>query len=185
MADPHHVPHMDSFDRLTVGLYRAGLVLSAVGLLTAGTVALTAPGWQRLAWVVVFLGVALSAADLHLYDKRIRWVITGSGWLGAVLLLLAGALGGGAGHWIAHAGLGFLFVTLSGFALKEQFCFRIPFLRLVPVLLATALIPLLTRQHVVAGLVLIASGLLYAVLAVAKLRMPLHYDVGDKSRYQV
>jgi len=29
------------------------------------------------------------------------------------------------------------------------------------------------------------AAVLYVVLAFAKLRMPLHFDVGDKSRYQV
>jgi uncharacterized integral membrane protein len=36
----------------------------------------------------------------------------------------------------------------------------------------------------VVALLTVAGGL-YLVLSIAKLRMPLHFDVGDKSKYQV
>lgn len=185
MADPHHIASLDAHDVRTVRLYRAGLVVSAFALVVGGALAVMNPERLPLAWVGVFAGAALSAGDMHLYDKRIRWVIGGAGWLGGVLMLLGGALGGLAGHWVGHAGLGFVFVTLSGFALKEQYCFRIPFLRVVPLLLATGLIPLLARQGIPAGLLLGLAGGLYGALALAKLRMPLHYDIGDKSAYEI
>lgn len=185
MADPHHVPEMDAFDVRTVALYRLGLLLAAVGLGGAAAVHIFAPRLAETAHVVTFAGAALSAANLHLYAKEIRWVITSAGWLGATLMLVASAVQGAAAHWLHHAGLGFAFVTLSGFALKEQFCFRIPFLRLLPVLLAASLLPLVLGQHAVAGAILAVACALQVVLAIAKLRMPLHHDIGDKSKYQV
>lgn len=196
MADPDHVPNLDRFDERTVRLYRGGLAVCALGLLMAAVLYLTmgaVPGlveyglsWLRVAWVVLVYGVGLSVLDMHLYDKKIRWSVAGAGWLGTVLVLAAAVMASSTvSWWVEHAGVGFLFVAVSGFALKEQFCFRIPFLRAMPVLLALTLIPMLGRLWVFAGIGLLLAAGLQAVLAVAKLRMPLHYDIGDKSKYQI
>jgi uncharacterized integral membrane protein len=179
MADPHHVALLDGYDRGSVRAYRAGLGGAAVGL---GALTAASAGHAPLEvarWLVV-VGAALSLANVHLYDKRIRAVIVGAGWTGAVLLLAPVP-------WpLVHlAGLGFVFVALSGFALKEQFCFRIPFLRAVPLLLATSLVPLAIGPMPLATALLGAATAALGLLAVAKLRMPLHFDIGDKSRYQV
>jgi uncharacterized integral membrane protein len=177
MANPEHVPDLDGFDRATVSMYRLGVVAAPVAL--GGLAWLALRGHDTFPGHVAVLGAtALAVANLHLYDKRIRWVIGASAWVGAALVATGG-------HWPGHAGLGFLFVALSAIALKERFCFRIPGLRLVPLLLAASLIPLLLGQGAVAALLLAPATLLYAALAIAKLRMPLHFDVGDKSRYQV
>ena len=118
---------------------------------------------------------------MHLYAKQIRWFIGVSGWFGAILLVASR----GETLLLHTAGLGFLFVALSGYALKEQFCFRIPGLRLVPLFLAGSLLPLLFGKPLFAGIPLLLSGLIYSALVVAKWRMPLHFDVGDKSKYQI
>lgn len=187
MADPQHVPELDGFDRLTVRLYRAGLAVSALGLLTlAAVVGLERPGADRaVALGLITVGVGLSVANMHLYDKRVRWVIGASGWIGMVLLVASGSMVDALRHWVHHAGLGFVFVCFSAFALKEQFCFKIPLLRLVPAVLAVSLIPLLSGSKVPAAVLLGLAGLVYAALAVAKARMPLHFDVGNKGAYQV
>jgi len=81
--------------------------------------------------------------------------------------------------------LGFVFAAMSGIALKEQFCFRIPFLRLVPLILAPSLIPVLLHNDTIAGAMHIAGGALFAVLAGAKAAQPLHFDIGDKRHYLI
>ena len=43
MADPHHIPDMDAFDRRTVALYRLGLLGQATLLCIAGMM-VSAPG---------------------------------------------------------------------------------------------------------------------------------------------
>ena len=55
----------------------------------------------------------------------------------------------------------------------------------MPALLALSLIPLLGHWDLPAALLLALSSLIYGAMAFAKTRMPLHFDVGDKSRYQV
>ena len=189
MADPDHIPTLDGFDEMTVRLYRSGLTIAALSLVGAGT-ALLARGltgaaepsfWESAAWLGCLLGTASAIANMHLYAKQIRWFIGISGWIGAIFLVASK----GDSLWLHSAGLGFLFVSLSGYALKEQFCFRIPGLRLVPLFLAASLIPLLAGKVAFAGALLLLSGLIYTALAFAKWRMPLHFDVGDKSKYQI
>jgi len=176
MADPHHIPDLDRFDRLTVRLYRIGLLGQAVALLAAW--------WtdgSRIAWAVYGGFVALAALNMHLYAKVFRWII-----LGAVLTGLALQSGAHAykAHWLWHAGLGFLFVGSSAWALKERYCFRIPGMRLVPAFLAFSLTPVFWLRPPYLPFVAIGGAFL-TMLAIAKLRMPLHFDVGDKSKYQV
>ena len=197
MADPQHEPDLDDFDRATVRLYRIGLTLSAcmtvlVGLAYLGAVTDGAIGndlvrdWIRLGWIGLVYATAVASIDVHLYAKQIKWTIQAAAWFGAVLMLTSTELGRPAvAWWTWHVGLGFVFVAQSGFALKERYCFKLPLLYLVPVCLAGSLIPLAMDWWLPAGILVTASGLLLGVLAFAKDRMPLHYDIGDKSRYQV
>ncbi len=183
MADPHHVEELDAFDRLTVGLYRAGIAVAALGvLLLAASLASGAALPGR--WLVL-AGVAAVAADLHLYDKRIRWAIVAAAWAGAVVATASAWLPEPVAWLAADAGLGGLYVTLSGVALKEQFCFRLPLMQAVPVLLAASLLPLVLGLALPAAALTGAAGALLLLLAVQKARMPLHFDIGDRSRYQV
>ena len=191
MADPQHVPVLDGFDRFTVKLYRGGLILAALGIAATSTVDIAAAATSipvepltTAAWGLLSVGTALAVLNMHLYDKRVRWFIAASCWTGLLLLLAGGQELPGA-KILAHAGLGFVFVTLSGFAMKEQFCFRIPGLRLVPLFLALSLAPMLFEIPALGGLILAPAAVLYFILTMAKLRMPLHFDVGDKSRYQI
>lgn len=180
MADPQHVPTLDGFDRLTVRLYRTGLVIAALGVCGLG-LERVGLGTHRMD-VVVFLGTLLAVADLHLYDKRIRWVIGLSAHLGSAGLVLGGLTDRALLHW---AGLGFVFVVLSALALKERFCFRVPGLVAVPWLLALSLVPAVLDLPTIQGGLCLLASLPLGVLAVAKLRMPLHFDIGNKAHYQV
>jgi hypothetical protein len=73
----------------------------------------------------------------------------------------------------------------SAFALKEQFCFQLKALRLVPVFLGISAFALWLEVVVLSAPLLGLTGLIYARLALAKATMPLHFDIGDKSKYQV
>ena len=194
MADPQHQPNLDAHDRLTVRLYRLGLGIGAVGVLVQSAWALWLHQWVsmeaersiRMIAMIAACGAALTVANLHLYDKRVRWIIGGSGVLGLWLMAMAGGVEEGPlEHLLFVGGQGFVFVVLSALALKEQFCFRIPGLKLVPLFLAVSIIPALIGNVWLQGLFLIPAGLLLLVLVVAKVRMPLGHDVGDKSSYQV
>ncbi len=169
MANPEHVAELTGLDRLTVGLYRLGLLACAVGM---GMVAAALPYGMEL----TLLGVGLAVADLHLYDPRFRWFITAVGVAGLWVSAVAD------GPVLAAAGHGLALVAWCALALKERLCFRIPgmpvlVLALAVVPFAELLDPLLLRGT--AGL----AALFGLVLAGTKLRQPLHYDIGDKSQY--
>jgi uncharacterized integral membrane protein len=184
MADPHHVEPLTPFDRWTVALYRSGIALAAVGV--GALAAANGLGWDQAVprWVVL-LGVALIVANLHLYDRRIRWFIGASGWVGAVLIGAGGWAPAAVAPWLRDAGLGFAFVVLSATALKERFCFKLPVVVLVPPVLATSLLPLRLAAGGPAAALLAVGAAVLALLAISKVSMPSHYDIGDKSRYQV
>ena len=186
MANPEHIPKLDGFDRFTVSLYRMGIFGSSIAVLWL-TGALV-KGLDSLPAVLLLdASIALCVLNMHLYDKQVRWFIATTGSLGLVLQLFAqlGAADSDLTHVLVHAGLGFVFVAQSGFAMKEQFCFRIPGLRLTPIFLAIAVFAMFGGKPLIAVPFLLLTGGLGMVLAVAKVRMPLHFDIGDKSRYQI
>lgn len=182
MADPQHQEALDTHDVRTVALYRIGHGLAAFGLIADGLAWLFRPEAVPGAEIAIIFGVALACANMHLYAKLIRWIIACSAWLGLVISLVGARADL---DIVRYAGLGFVFVALSGLALKEQFCFRIPGLRLVPLGLALSLIPMVAGQPIGAGILLLAAGAVMSVLAVSKALQPLHFDIGDKSKYQV
>ncbi len=185
MANPEHIPEMDTLDNTSVRLYRIGLTVSALSLLASAGALLAAPDFAPLCWVGVTAGAGLSVANMHLYAKIIRWIIGAAAWTGVVLMLLAAQHEAAVAHWVGYAGLGFIFVSLSAFALKEQFCFKIPLLRAVPVFLASSLLPMVLDRGVLAAPLLALAGGVMLVLAYEKAKMPLHFDVGNKSAYQI
>ena len=178
MANPEIESELDGIDRLTVCLYRLGLSLAAMLLvwrgvdLLIGRAHLSQPVW------LATLAVACGACGLclHIYDKRIRFILQGLGW-GGVMLNACGAPD--------TLVLGAALATLSGLAFKEQFCFAIPGIRLVPLLLPLLWGLELIRLEWAAALLALTSGLLLCLLCLAKWRMPLHFDIGDKERYQI
>ena len=179
MAHPHHVEVLDAYDRWSVRLYRWGLIGAACGL-AATSVTLLAGGDPTVSLWFLLAGTALAVAHLHLYAKRIKQVIALGAWAGVLTAALP------VEHvMVEAAALGFASVALSGLALKEQLCFQIPFLRLQPVFLGAAVLGWAAGQPQVTGVALAAATVLQTLLAFAKIRMPLHYDIGDKSAYQL
>jgi len=180
MGDPHHIPVLTPFDVLTVRLYRLGLATVPVGLVALAAEQLTGRS-GLMGWGLVWLGVQLAVADIHLYDSRFRWVFTGLAQLGSAFGLLGLALGNDVLWW---AGLGFLFATHSGIGLKERLCFRVAGMKLQPAVLALSLVPLVAGwAQPAAALLLIGAGIA-ANLARVKSAQPLHFDIGDKSKYR-
>lgn len=195
MANPEHVAVLDGLDRLTVRLYRTGLFIAAIGLLLVAVAHRGAMldghyAWTRElrgAWFIAAVGTALVIYHIHLYDKNFRWLIPGFGWTGLVLMLGDQMLTTPAARPDLQfcVGLGLTYVALSAVALKERLCFKIFGMRAVPLVLALAVFATMANSPLLAGLLHGVSGTLYLWLAVSKARMPLHFDIGDKSSYQV
>ncbi len=84
--------------------------------------------------------------------------------------------------WVAY---GFMFVCLSGVALKESFCFKVVGLKLVPLLLMVAVAGFALNRPVWSIVVLVIACAILGYLAYEKWKMPLHFDIGNKANYQI
>ena len=169
MADPHIKSPMDPLDYLTVVIYRLGFVLAvpAIALLPWGT---AIPALE-----IVLVAGAMCASTLHIYMKNFRMLLQFASWIG-LLFYVAG---------MPMIALGGAFITLGGLAYKEQFCFKVPGLQFQPLLVAALWFALFFGLSTVSQIIGSIAALLFLVLSIAKWRMPLHFDIGDKSKYQV
>jgi len=169
MADPHIQSPMDPLDYLTVVIYRLGFVLAipAIALLPWET--------KLPALELVLVAAAMCASSLHIYMKNFRLLLQFATWVG-LLCYVAG---------LPMIALGGALITLGGLAFKEQFCFRVPGLQFQPLIVAAMWFALFFHIPYAAELLAGIAALLFLLLSVAKWRMPLHYDIGDKSKYQV
>ncbi|WP_411908803.1 DUF2301 domain-containing membrane protein [Haemophilus influenzae] len=87
-------------------------------------------------------------------------------------------------HYPALA-LGGALLTLGGLCFKEYFCFRVPLLNLQPIFVACLWFSWVLNNLIALRIFSIISGVLLLVLAIQKWRMPLHFDIGDKTKYQI
>ena len=188
-------------DKITVVLYRIGIVLSAVIIACLASVLKTAsepsgsvrigPSADILAYGL-YLAVGMSVFFIHLYIGRFKvylknLYLLGLGCLAALLFIGKGSLSGGLGHG-SYGTL--LLLPLSGclgfVTAKEAFCFRLIEGYLLAVLMPLYLLlvagGILTGRSVSFGLILIAA--LLVVFTLRKVFQPLAYDIGDKSAYQ-
>jgi uncharacterized integral membrane protein len=187
-------------DRITVVLYRVGIVLSAV--IIAGLAYLLAasslPGGARigLSGDILAYGlhasVGMSVFFIHLYVGRFKTYlrnlyVLSIGCLAALLVIGKGSLSG------ALANEPFspvLLLPLSGclgfVAAKEAFCFKLVegylLAMIMPVYLLLVSSGLLVGRGASYGLILIAAML--AVFTLRKVFQPLAWDIGDKSAYR-
>jgi uncharacterized integral membrane protein len=186
MAHPEHKTPMEPLDKLTVILYRCGLTLFA------GSAALKAvellSGMLLLGiWYLPIMasGAALASANLHLYDPKLRWLVPCMSWLGFILLAFVLVLPVLYTEALLLISTCFFYAGMGMLAFKEYFCFKIPGLPLVPFLLAGVLFFQAIGAGFAAGTVLAVAALLYLWMVWAKWRMPLSFDIGDKSYYKI
>jgi uncharacterized integral membrane protein len=186
-------------DKITVVLYRTGIVLSAVmiaGLAVLFEAASSGAGAQgRLADILIwflFAAVGMSVFYIHLYIGKFKTFlkflyIIG---LGGLLLLLVLGKGSLSSALVQRPASALLLLPLSGclgfITAKEAFCFKLVegylLAMIMPaylVLVAAGALPGGGAAH---GLVLIAAML--AFFTFRKTPMPIAWDIGDKSAYQ-
>ncbi len=168
MADPHIKSAMDVWDYLTVILYRCGFILAAI--MTA-----LLPYYPATAQLGILTAAALCASSLHIYLKHFRLLLQMATWVALLCQIFAF-------HYLA---LGAAFFTLGGLCFKEYFCFKVFSLNLQPLLLALLWFALVFSISLLSQIMSLICALLFLTLAVQKWRMPLHFDIGDKRKYQV
>lgn len=181
---------LDGIDRGTVIVYRLGIGLCGILLLLMAFPQFHEASKNNLLPLLA-LASGLMAACAHMYIKFIRWFVVSATWLGLALYPVANL-------WFPEPLIyffiqGLFYTTLCGVVFKEGLCFAIPGLKLTPLFLVVAVFafwntPLnfnIEWLHGVYFPAQLGAGILYSILAIAKWRMPLQFDIGDKSVYQV
>ncbi len=184
-------------DRITVVLYRAGIVLSAV-LISGLAYLLATASPQSGGGVADILGFGLYAAVgmsvffIHLYIGKFKTFLKNLFYAG--LAGLAGLLFIGSGSLslalMQEPSSALLLLPLAGclgfVTAKEAFCFKLfegyLLAMLMPFYLLLVAVGSLSGRGASLGLALIAIILI--VFSLRKVTMPLAYDIGDKSAYQ-
>ncbi len=205
MGDPNAKSELTTFDKISVGLYRSGIVLAMLCIVYAAAFFyhvvfeiplpffLSGPNHTLVFWIFVS-SVCFSISFLHLYSRQILNVIRSFAVIGFIILV-ARAIAGeglteiiyskGVSGKIGVAGWGFIMAAFAGIGAKEAYCFRLKegyaYGILSAILVLTHLFGLLSQLTGYILILLIA--ILVVTFTVRKLRLPLHYDIGDKSKY--
>ncbi|HYQ47561.1 MAG TPA: DUF2301 domain-containing membrane protein [Thermodesulfovibrionales bacterium] len=194
-------------DRISVLLYRTGIVLSTIFLVTGAVLAIATSGAHDMRGIrpplsglaanililSLYFSTGLSVFFIHLYIGKFHRVLKKI-YYGAVvclaLLFLTGR-GNPASTMFGAMPVGaLLLIPLScclGFiAAKEAFCFRLLegylLALIMPAYLLVYGMGLIDRKQAAYGLALVA--LMHVFFMLRKAFMPLHFDIGDKSAYQ-
>lgn len=168
MADPHIQSPMDAWDYLTVIIYRSGFVLATLMLLLL-------PYQPEIASLGLLVAGTMLASSLHLYAKSFRLIFQFSAWIGLLCYLFNFPL----------LALGAMLLVIGGLSYKEYFCFRVFGLNFQPIFVAILWGAVALEWQFLVYVLSAISGLLLLVLSIQKWRMPLHFDIGDKTKYQI
>lgn len=200
---------MTTFDKVSVFLYRSGILISVLSVwygtwaayrATSGAIEdqAIAPARLTAVFTVFFISTGVSITFLHLYSRQVLNIIRSFFVIAALILVPFAAL-----HFsgrllldvltsfIGVAGFGFLLAAFSGIGAKEAFCFRILegyyYGSLFALLVFIQLISVLignpwSLPELKTGMLAIIS-ILTLLFLIKKFRLPLYVDIGDKSRY--
>jgi len=188
-------------DKITVVLYRIGIVLSTViiaglafFLKTASPASDTAT-LGRSADILIYglyAAVGMSVFFIHLYIRKFKGYLKnlyfiGIACLGVLLYIGKGSLTGALEHTPSSSLLLLPLSLCLGFVTaKEAFCFKLfegyLLAMIMPIYLLYISSSTLGSAGASSGFVLIAVMLV--IFALRKVFMPLAYDIGDKSAYQ-
>ncbi len=188
-------------DKITVVLYRIGIVLSTIIMSALAFVLATAsssPATGHVGLLADILLYGLYAAAgmsvffIHLYIGKFKVFLKNLYFisLGCLVVLLVLGKGSPAGALTQVLYSPLLLLPLSGclgfVTAKEAFCFKLIegylLAMIMPVYLLLVSGRVLTRSGASSGMVLIAA--LLVLFTLRKAFMPLAYDIGDKTAYR-
>ncbi len=186
-------------DRVTVVLYRVGIVLSAIFISVLAYLLKTSsdsaaarisPSADVIVYAL-FVSVGMTVFFIHLYIGKFKIFLKklyylSLGCLALLLFLGKGSLSGALAHEQYSL---LLLLPLSGclgfVAAKEAFCFQLfegyLLAMIMPLYLLLASSNVLGHAGAATGLVLIAVMLV--IFTLRKVFMPIAYDIGDKTAY--
>jgi uncharacterized integral membrane protein len=188
-------------DTITVVLYRAGIVLSAIIMSALAYLLATAasnPGTATIGPSVdilaygLYASVGMSVFFIHLYVSKFKKYLKNLYYisLGCLVVLLSIGKGSLSGVLVHEPYSSLLLLPLSGclgfVTAKEAFCFQLfegyLLAMIMPIYLLLVSGSILFGRGAAYGLVLIAVMLV--IFTLRKVFMPIAYDIGDKSAYR-
>lgn len=168
MADPHIQSPMDFWDYLTVIIYRSGFIIATLMIFLL-------PYQSELAQKGLLVAGTMLGSSLHLYLKQFRLFFQFAAWIGLLCAIFN----------LPSLAFGAMLLVIGGLSYKEYFCFRIFGLNFQPILVGILWFAVLFEQTILIQILSSICGLLLLILTIQKWRMPLHFDIGDKSKYQI
>ncbi|MBI5205732.1 MAG: hypothetical protein HZA11_12535 [Nitrospirae bacterium] len=200
MGEQHLYQPLTKEDKVTVVLYRIGIILSAIIISTAAYMLFSSSQYQDNAGISakinlllgsLYISVGMSVFFIHLYVSKFKKGLIKLYFASIACLIILFAVGRGnvLGVLINKPYGPMLLIPLSlclGFiTAKEAFCFKLMEGYLLAIIMPVYLLSLSTGNMPLKGasygLILIAALLLFFTLR--KVSMPIHYDIGDKSAY--
>lgn len=195
MSEEYLLQPLNLKDKVSVILYRAGILFSALLMLCTSIFMLSyepeswGSGISGLLLLLLYVFTGLSVFNIHLYMGSLRRFLWGMYLLSLGLLLILIFLGAG------NPALPLFKMPLSGLLLlplggaiafigaKEAYCFN-----LIEGYILGLLLPLYILLWSMTGndlkvYGLIACSVLMLFLGLRKAVMPLSFDIGDKSKY--
>jgi len=187
-------------DKVTVVIYRVGIILSAVIISLAAYMMLNSlkhtPDASinlkfNILLISLYISVGLSVFFIHLYISKFKKNLIKIYILSIVslaILFIAGK--GDALSIVAHKNYGALLLIplslcLAFITAKEAFCFKLAegylLAFIMPLYLLLFSVRMISFEGAAYGLLLIAFTLLFFTFR--KVFMPIHFDIGDKSAY--
>jgi uncharacterized integral membrane protein len=188
-------------DKISVVLYRSGIVVSTVLISIIAYILFNASHYQfapsisvkaNIMLILLYASVGTSVFFIHLYISKFHKFLKRLYYIAIVLLIILFVIGKGNAYWVlvnkAYGPL--LLIPLSGclgfITAKEAFCFKLMegyFLALImPLYLLLLSTGAMTIKAASNWVFFIAAMLILFTLR--KVFMPIHYDIGDKSAYQ-
>lgn len=199
MGDEYLYQPLTREDKVTVVLYRIGIVMTSLILVCSSLVlvrpALVPQGMESgtftLLLILLYAATGLSVLFIHLYVSKFHRFLKRVYIAALAALVLLFVLGKGdayAGFTSGPAGA-LLLLPLAGclgfITAKEAFCFRLLEGYLIalgtPLYLLIIAAGAISREGTASGLLVITA--LYVIFMLRKAFMPLHFDIGDKSAY--
>lgn len=204
MGEKYSFQPLTKEDRITVVLYRAGIVLSTViialsaflaikGADLAGYPAIASGRIMNILLLTLYFSVGLSVFFIHLYVGKFYRMLKKIYYLAVICLAVLFFIGNGnpvVPLFRIPPYSAMLLIPLSlclGFVTaKEAFCFKLFEGYLLAIIMPAYLFffgtGILDHKRAVLGLVFIS--VLLVLFTLRKVFMPVHYDIGDKSAYQ-